>query len=73
MNFPIVQVKIRTVQDTDSTKSGEILRQYKVILLTNKVNFWTVRVKVGTPQDADSAKLGNIWIHYKVISSCVTR
>ncbi len=29
-----VQVEIRTIQDADSTKSGEISGQYKVILLT---------------------------------------
>ena len=34
VNFGYVQIKIGTVQDTKLTKSGEILGQHKVILLT---------------------------------------
>ncbi len=33
-NFGTVQVELRTVQDADLTKSGEILGQYMVIFIT---------------------------------------
>ena len=39
-DFWTVQVKYRTVQDNDSTKSGENFGHYMTIFQTNKVEMW---------------------------------
>ncbi len=79
VNFWTVQVKIGTVQDNDSTKSGIILGQYMINKLncgyvqieigTIQDDFWTVQVKIGKVRDADSTETGEILGQYMVIFS----